>query len=147
VAVPYASFPTANPGSLTGAQLPQAYSFTVTTNNNADFVNETAEDLTTSYVSSNNPGDTDFYTVGPLAVTPASVIAVITRGFIQKSDAGTRTGTVQLKSGGTTVAAPVAVMGTSFGWVYRIDTNDPATGLPWTHTAVSATNIGPLVVS
>jgi hypothetical protein len=146
--VSYASFPVANPGSITGGQQPQAYSsLTITTNNNADFVNETLEDQTTSYVYSSNPGDADFYTVGPLAQTPASVIAVITRGFIQKSDAGTRLGAVQLKSGGTTVATPNAVMGTTFGWVYRIDANDPATGLPWTHTAVSAVNIGPLVIS
>jgi hypothetical protein len=146
--VSYASFPVANPGSITSGQQPQAYSaLTIVPNNNADFVNETLEDQTTSYVYSSNPGDADFYTVGPLAQTPASVIAVITRGFIQKSDAGTRLGAVQLKSGGTTVATPNAVMGTTFGWVYRIDANDPATGLPWTHTAVSAVNIGPLVIS
>lgn len=141
----YAAFPVASPSTSAAQNLGISGPLAITAN--YGHVSETLQDGTTSYVYSSNPTDADFYTVGPLAQTPASVIAVVTRGFIQKSDAGTRLGAVQLKSGGTTVATPNAVMGTTFGWVYRTDANDPATGLPWTHTAVSAVNIGPLVVS
>jgi hypothetical protein len=144
--VPYASFPAASPvvGGFTNSM---GYTMTITITVNADMVNEVLQDSSTTYIYSSNPTDADFYTIAPLAQTPASVIAVITRGLIQKSDAGTRTGTVQLKSGATTVAAPTVSLNTNFGWVYRADATDPATGLAWTPAAVNAVNIGPLVLS
>jgi hypothetical protein len=110
-------------------------------------VNEAQQDGTTSYVYDSTAGDVDFYAIASLSPAPASVVAVTTRGFIEKSDAGTRTGSLQIKSGGTTVATPTVTLSTNFGWAWRTDTTDPNTGSAWTAGAVSAVNIGPKMVS
>jgi len=103
--VTYAAFPTANPTLSTGPSAAQAInsSITISPNTNYTMVAETQQDGATSYVYDNNVGDADFYSIAPIAVTPASVVAVTTRGFIQKSDAGSRSGGVQLRSGSTVV--------------------------------------------
>ena len=72
---------------------------------NAGCVNEVQQDTTTSYVYDSTPGDADFYGIAAIASTPVSTIAVTTRGYMEKSDAGTRTAAVQLKSGSATVAS------------------------------------------
>jgi hypothetical protein len=75
-------------------------------------------------------------------------VAVTTRAYMQKSDAGTRTAAVQLKSGGTTVASPTLVLTTSgWQWAYRTDTTDPATSAAWTPAGVNAVQCGPKVVA
>ena len=92
----------------------------------------------TTYVFDSTPGDADFYTIGSIASTPATTLAVVTRGYMQKSDAGTRTAAVQIKSGGTTVASPTLVLTTSgFLWAWRMDLTDPATSAAWTAAAVN----------
>lgn len=143
---PYASFPAAGP-ALTPSQATLQTTSTFTPAGNYLFVNETIQDGTTTYVYSSNPTDADFYTVAPLAGTPAAVIAVVTRGFLQKSDAGTRGAAVQIKSGGTTVASTATLLGTNFGWLYRTDVVDPATGAAWTPVGVNNVQIGPVVTS
>ena len=110
-------------------------------------VNEPQQDGTTSYVYDSTPGDADFYGIGTIASTPVATIAVTTRGFMEKSDAGLRTAAVQIKSGGTTVASPTATLSSSFGWVWRTDLTDPATGAAWTAVGVNAVNIGPTTVA
>jgi hypothetical protein len=94
------------------------------------------------------PGDADFYNVGSIASTPVTTFAVVTRGYLQKSDAGTRTAAVQLKSGGTTVASPTLVLTTSgFLWAWRMDLTDPNTSAAWTAAGVNAVQIGPTTVA
>jgi len=141
----YANFPLASP-TTANDRAPTASSV-ISTTVNADSVSETLQDGTTSYVYDAVAGHADFYNVAPLTPAPASVVAVTTRGFVVKGDAGTRTGAVQLKSGGTTVAAPTVALSTSFGWSWRTDTTNPAGGAAWTAAAVDAAQIGPLVVS
>jgi hypothetical protein len=82
-----------------------------------------------------------------LAGTPASTVCVTTRGFLQKSDAGSRNAAVQLKSGSTTVQSPAPALSTSFGWLYRTDMVDPATGAAWSSTGVNNATIGPIVTA
>lgn len=142
----YATFPQPNPAPTLG-QNPIAGSITYNTSVNAGMVNEAQQDGTTSYVYDSTVNDADFYTIAPIAVTPISVVAVTTRAFMAKSDAGTRTGTVQIKSGATTVAAPTLSLATSFLWAWRTDTTDPATGTAWTAAAVNAAQCGPKVVA
>jgi hypothetical protein len=144
-AVSYASFPVASPTTTTGIA-PVGVSIVITVSTNYDYVNETLQDAAATYVYDSTVGHADFYPIAALPATPASVVAVITRGFMQKSDAGFRSGTVQLKSGATTVAAPTSNLSTSFLWVWRADTLDPATGAAWTPIAVNNVQIGPLVV-
>jgi hypothetical protein len=65
-----------------------------------------------------------------------------------KSDAGTRTMAVQVKSGATTVASPTVVLTTSgWQWAWRTDVTDPNTGAAWTPAAVNVAQIGPRVIA
>lgn len=141
----YTAFPTANPTAA--AANPIIVSWTLTIGSNATLTSEAQEDGATSYVYDSNPGDADFYTIVATAQTPASVVAVTTRGLAQKSDAGSRTGAVQLKSGGTAVASPTTAVPTTWAWLWRTDTVDPATGAAWTAVGVNNVQIGPTVVS
>ena len=140
----YANFPLVSP-TTANDRAPTASSV-ISTTVNADFVSEAQQDGTSTYVYDAVAGHADFYNVAPLTPAPASVVAVTTRGFVVKGDAGTRSGAVQLRSGGTTVAAPTVALSTSFGWSWRTDTTNPAGGA-WTAAAVDAAQIGPLVVS
>jgi len=114
---------------------------------NASCVDEPQQNALTDYVFSANVNDADFYTIGTTATTPATVVAVTTRGFISKSDAGVKGAAVQLKSGATTVTSTPTLLSTTFGWLWRTDTTDPATGAAWTNGAVNSVQIGPKVTS
>lgn len=137
----YAAFPVASPSTSSSAAV--GFSVTIGTASNATVVNEPQQDGATSYVYDSNVGDADFYAIAALSGTPASTVAVTTRGFFEKSDAGTRNAAVQLKSGGTTVTSTSTALSTSWGWLYRVDLVDPATGSAWTATGVNNAQIGP----
>jgi hypothetical protein len=142
----YASFPAASPALTTPSQ-GTACTVNITPTVSAEFVNETLQDGTTSYVYDATVGHNDFYNIAAIASTPVATIAVTTRGFTEKSDAGTRTAAVQLKSGGATVAAPTLTLASSWLWAWRTDLTDPNTGAAWTPAAVNNAQIGPTVVS
>ena len=146
--VTYAAFPQTNPVTTVPAQ-PTLKSWTYTaTPANWQAVSEAQQDGATSYVFDSNPGDADFYGIGSIASTPATVIATTTRAYMQKSDAGTRTAAVQLKSGATTVASPTLTLSSSgWLWAWRIDLTDPATGAAWTPAAVNNCTIGPKTIT
>jgi hypothetical protein len=115
---------------------------------NFSCVDEAQQNALTDYVFDSNPGDADFYGVGSIVSTPAFVIATTIRAYMQKSDAGTRTAAVQLKSGATTVASPTLTLSSSgWLWAWRMDLTDPATGAAWTPTAVDNVQIGPKTVA
>lgn len=143
--VAYSSFPTASPATTT-SQAPVIFSYVTTLAGNFALVDESQQDSATSYVQDATVSDTDWYSIGALSSTPASTVAVTTRGFCQKTDAGSRVGAVQLKSSGSTVQASGA-LNTSWAWLWRTDTVDPATSAAWTAAAVNAAQIGPTVVS
>jgi hypothetical protein len=116
--------------------------------NNYMMVAEAQQDATTSYVYDSVPGHADFYGINAIASTPLTTFAVTTRAYMIKSDAGTRTAAVQLKSGGTTVASPTVVLTPSnWQWAWRHDTTDPATGAAWTAAAVNVAQVGPTVIA
>ncbi len=146
--IAYATFPLPNPTGTfnTGySVLNISIFYTVT---NYACVGEPQQDGLASYVSDSTPGDADFYGLAPMSSAAQSVIAVTTRGFMIKSDAGTRTAAVQVKSGSTTAASPTLVLTTSgWQWAWRTDMTDPNTGATWTPAAVESINIGPRVVA
>lgn len=143
----YASFPAASPATLTAPASNHNYAPGFATANSL-YVSEAQQDALTSYVYDSTPGDADFYGVASIASTPATVIATTTRAYMQKSDAGTRTAAVQLKSGATTVASPTLVLTTSgWLWAWRTDIVDPNTGAAWTPAAVNNCTIGPKTVA
>jgi hypothetical protein len=142
----YASFPVANPPSLSVNNIMAGTTF-INTTNNADLVNEPQEDGLTSYIYDSTPGDTDFYSIASIPNVPTSVIATVLRAYAQKSDAGSRVLAAQLKSGATTVAANIALSSSGFQWVWRMDLTDPNTGSAWAPTAVDVVQIGPKLIA
>jgi hypothetical protein len=143
----YAAFPASNPTVTTGVN-PICFGIGITPAVNWPFVAEAQQDATTSYVYSSTVNDADFYGISSISSTPATVIACTTRAYGQKSDAGTRTMAVQVKSGATTVASPTLVLSSSgFQWAWRTDVTDPNTGAAWTPAAVNTVLIGPKTVA
>jgi hypothetical protein len=141
------SFPGSITGSTAGSTAGIGSNGINTTSFNVGCVNEAQQDGVTSYVYSSNVGDTDLYNIASIGVTPASTIAVTTRAFVQKSDAGSRSGKVVLKSGSTTVDTGSAPLSTTWAQMWRTDTVDPATGTAWTAVGVNAAQIGVTVAS
>ena len=143
----YALFPVASPVVTTG-QTMSLCTINITVTSNCSVVNEAQQDAATSYVYSSTPGQSDLYGISSIASTPVSTIAVTTRSYAIKSDAGTRTMNTALKSGATTVNSPTFVLTTSnWTWIWRTDITDPATGSPWTAVAVNTAQIGVTVVA
>jgi hypothetical protein len=148
VTMPYATFPISNPNPTVGSFNASGLSLIFATQANADAVAELYQDLTTTYVYSSINGQADLYNLGSIGATPLQVLGVVTRGFFEKTDSGTRNATVQLKSGGTTVQGPdTALVTSTWNWISRTDVIDPATGTAWTPTAVNGVNIGPRVTA
>jgi len=142
----YASFPATSPTIGAASQAPVVV--VNITPLNSSLVGEAQEDSGTTYVYDSTVGHSDLYNTAGLGTTPASIIMVTTKGLAQKSDAGSRVGQIQLKSGSTTVqTSNLSALSTSFLWQYRQDLTDPNTGSAWTPVAVNAAQIGPVVVS
>jgi len=111
------------------------------------YVSEQQQDAATTYVYSSNVNDSDLYGISAIGSTPASIVAVTTRAYVQKSDAGTRLAAVQLKSGSTTVQSTPVALNTVWGWVSRTDTTDPNGGGPLTAVGVNNFQIGCVVTA
>jgi hypothetical protein len=143
----YAAFPTANPATSAVAALVATVNITATGNPNSAMVQDTTQDAATSYVYSSTVGQSDLYGISAIGSTPSSIVAVTTRAYCQKSDAGTRNVAVQLKSGGTTVQGTSTALNTVWSWLYRTDTTDPNGGGPLTAVAVNNMTIGCVVTA
>jgi len=143
------SFPSTLSGFTTTSLTGLASNGMNVTGNNTSCVQEAQQDATTSYVYDSTPGHADFYGIAAIASTPVSTIALTTRAYMQKSDAGTRTAAVQLKSGiAAAVASPTLTLTTSgWQWAWRTDLTDPNTSNAWTAAAVNNVTVGPLVVA
>lgn len=144
----FATFPQANPSTATTSnrQLGSYIGYGILPGNYA-LVQEAQQDAAITYVASSTVGQTDLYGIAPISATPASVVGVTTRALAQKSDVGTRNIGVQLKSGATTSNGTSTALNTTWGWVYRNDLVDPATGAAWTPTAVNNLQIGELLTA
>jgi hypothetical protein len=115
---------------------------------NASCVDEPQQNAATDYVFDATPGHADLYTIASIASTPTSTVAVTTRAFMQKSDAGARTAAVQMKSGATTVTSNTATLASSsWGWTWRTELLDPATSTAWSAAAVNNIQVGPVTVA
>lgn len=144
----YAAFPVANPAGGQVAQANGDLRPVITLAANANAVADWSQDGTSSYVYSTVVGQTDMYGITPLTVTPQNIIACVTRAFAQKSDAGTRNISLNIKSGPTNSAgASIALFAGTWSWTSRIDLTDPNTGAAWTATAVNNIQIGAAVTA
>jgi hypothetical protein len=145
--VTYSAFPQNNPAAAQASYAPIMQWTYTTASGNWQAVSEAQEDGLTSYVYDSNAGDADLYAIASIGTTPASVVATTARAYAQKSDAGTRTAAVQLKSGATTVASQTLALPTTFSWLWRTDLVDPNTGVAWTPAAVNSAQIGPIIIA
>jgi len=142
----YAAFPAANPTSLASGS--SSVGSVVVTMSNAGAVADPQQDTTTTYVYDSTAGHADLYTIATIGSTPSSTLAVTTRAYMLKSDTGSRTAAVQLKSGATTVASSTLTLTTSgWQWTWRTDTVDPNTSAAWVAANVDAALIGPTVIA
>ena len=142
----YASFPAINP-TVTVSGSGVVGTVNIGPSFNYETVNEAQQDATTSYVYDSVPGHADLYGIAAIASTPLTTFAVTTRAYMIKSDAGTRTAAVQLKSGATTDASPTVVLTPSnWQWAWKHYTSDPDGGA-WTAAAVNVAQVGPTVIA
>ena len=116
--------------------------------------NYESEDLalpvgTASTIISSTAGNEDLYTY-PNIVTAAPVIyTMAVKAYASKSDSGTRTITMQTKSGSTDSSGSLAATApaTTFQWMDSFFSTDPNTGSAWTSTGLNAAVSGPKVAS
>src|SRR4030095_1511912 len=114
---------------------------------NAGAVDEPLANSDTDYVFDSVVGHEDLYDMANLSVTPAAVIGVVSKVFIKKSDAGARSGMLRVRSGATDVNGTDTVLSSTYTYLSRVDTTDPATGVAWTPTAVNALQLGQKVTA
>lgn len=108
-------------------------------------VNETLADGDTSYVQASTVGTLDLYDLGDLSSTPAAIYGVQVAGFARKTDAGTRSIALSVKSGATSSDGSNFALGSSYSKLERMLTTDPNTSAAWGTTAVNALQSGPKV--
>lgn len=143
----YASFPVNNPTSLSANGATVYLVYALAPSANWPMVSEAQQDGATSYNYSSTVSQSDLYGIAAIGSTPSSIVGVTTRGYFQKSDAGTRNVAVQLQSGATNVQSASTALNTTFAWIYRNDLVDPATGAAWTATGVNNATIGAIVTA
>ncbi|HEY7034687.1 MAG TPA: hypothetical protein VH482_25335 [Thermomicrobiales bacterium] len=114
---------------------------------NVGCVSEAVANGDTDFVFSSNVNDADLYDMDDLPFTPQAIIGVVSKMYVKKSDAGSRSGQVLVKSGTTQVAGTDTVLGTTYTYIAKVDTVDPATGVAWTIPAVNAIQVGQKVTA
>jgi hypothetical protein len=121
---------------------------TPTVANNYLNISEIHEDKLTTYISDTVVGHGDMYGISIIPLVPVSIVAITSRMYCQKSDAGSRQGVIRVKSGGITVqhSNPI-LLHTVWGWMWRMDITDPNTGAAWTNAAVDSLQVGPLITA
>jgi len=147
VAQSYGSgFPATPNWTVASTNILNGFIYTITiTVTNAFLVSEALQDASVTYVYDSTVGHTDLYNLAQLPATVSSIVAITTRALMSKSDAGARSGELQLKSGGTTVTTTPLVLPSTWQWNYRTDTVDPNTSSAWTLANANAVQIGPVV--
>lgn len=86
-----------------------------------------------SYVSDGTAGDEDLFTTAGLSTTPVTIFSVKVRALMKKSDAGSRTVSLRIKSGATDNGGSNTgqALGASYAWLSSYFSNDPNTGVAW----------------
>jgi hypothetical protein len=144
----YASgFPSSVAGQMTSSSSTAWDLLASLTMTNASLVGEQSNDGDATYVYAGTVGHEDLYDLADLTTTPTTILAVHSRMSAKKSDTGARNGQIRLKSGATEVGGSDTALSTSYGWLTRVDTVDPNTGVPWTAAAINALQVGPKVTA
>ena len=110
-------------------------------------VNEAQFDGDTSYVSSCTVNQVDTYTMNSLPTTPVKIFGIQQTFAVSKSDAGNRSASGQILSGGSTTANSAAGVPNSYLFMRNIAELDPATGVSWVASGVNSVQTGIKLVS
>ncbi len=155
---PFTSFP-GTPGGLSPSPDGVNYFVITIVLDSASCLGDPNTDAGWGYVIASAPGTADLYPPAQIGSALTNVLGVTTRGYMRKTDAGTKTACMQLISGTTTVQTPTIVLGAGdnydnagnnregYTWTWRTDVTNPATGAAWTWQEVDALLFGPLIVS
>jgi hypothetical protein len=95
-----------------------------------------------TYNSSSTVGQRDLYALTDLLSGTASVLGTQTVAHMQKSDAGTASAKLAIKSGATVYYDTTQSLGTSIAAYSQVREMDPATSAAWTVAAVNALEAG-----
>jgi hypothetical protein len=112
-------------------------------------VSELPQDGTSSYVYNQTVGNVDQYNLSALPFTPSYIDAVEVVGCMARNSvgSGSRSGALELNSGGTLDDSPSIVQSTTFGFQGKCYTTDPNGSITWTATAINALLLGPKVTA
>jgi hypothetical protein len=97
-----------------------------------------------SYVFDSSSGHEDLYNFPALSVTPSAIYAVAVKGYCKRSDSGSRTVSLRVKSGATDSGGTATGQspGTSYGWLDSFFETDPNTSAAWTPGNLNAATSG-----
>jgi hypothetical protein len=112
-------------------------------------VNEVTPDGDTSYVLSSTVGQIDTYAMADLPASVSSVKSIAAVHYSRKDDAGSRSISSELRTGGTNYAgSTVFPLSTSYqyGWGGSWGVN-PNTGIAWTLSDINAIEVGRQLIS
>jgi hypothetical protein len=132
--------PGSAPATTGGANTDMVYgNITLTTPVNFYEVNQQPPAGINSYVFDATVAHEDLYNFPALSTPGAVIHSVAVKGFVQKSDSGTRTVSFRIKSGATDSAGSLAgqALGTSFSWMGSFFPVDPNTSAAWTVAALN----------
>jgi hypothetical protein len=115
--------------------------------NNYGRVSDSVVDGDSSYVQTSTVGNRDLYGITALSSTPATIFAVNTVMFAEKTDSTTRTLQATVKSGGTDSLATAVNLSASYQRYDYILMTDPHTSAAWTSSGVNNLLIGPKLAS
>jgi len=97
-----------------------------------------------SYVFDSVSGHEDLYNFPALSVTPSAIYAVAVKGYCKRSDSGSRTVSLRMKSGATDSGgtAPGQSPATTYGWLDSFFETDPNTSAAWAPGNLNAATSG-----
>lgn len=97
------------------------------------------------YLSASTVGDVDELTLAALSSTPLSIEEVCVVGYLQKTDATTRSMALGVKSGGTTSDGPNYALNSTGLRHERPIATDPNTAAAWSASGVNSLTLRPKV--
>jgi hypothetical protein len=111
-------------------------------------VNESTPDSDTTYVSSSTVGQVDTYAYANLPSSTSTVLAVVSRYFLRKDDAGARTVTTHVRSGGSEADATGSVApSTTYAFAEQVMETNPVSSAAWTPADFNAAEFGPKIAA
>lgn len=105
-------------------------------------VDDATPDDDSTYVESSTSGQKDTYTIANMAHTPATIHGVCVKAVAKKDDAGSRSITTVIRSGGSDTDGATAGLTTSYLGYSDMHNKNPNGSIAWTKSAVDAVEAG-----